>query len=74
MAFHRGLHCLLKGLAIHLKCKLLSNHIICRKPNQNRMKNKKVIDVCVVDGVDKMQQSDFLALKPNDYYVSYKRS
>ena len=67
MSFHQGLHCLLKGLAIHLKCKLLTNLVICRKPYQNRTKNKKVKDVCVVDGVDQnviqMQQSDFLALK-----------
>ena len=34
---------------MNLKCKHLLNRAICRKPNQNHMKNKKVIDVCITD-------------------------
>ena len=44
---------LLKGAATFkasdLKCKPLLSHAICRKLDQNLMKNKNVTDVCIVE-------------------------
>ena len=38
------------------------NHAICRKPDQNRMKNKKVTDVYIVDNWKELRLCD--ATKP----------
>ena len=34
---------------VNLKCKLLLNHAIYRKPGQNRTKNKRVTDMCIIE-------------------------
>ena len=35
---------------VNLKCKSLLNYAIYHKPNQNRMNNKTVADVCILKG------------------------